>query len=139
MLIYSGEDYPLLVDSTGKEDFFPSIYVCASYEPMLKYLVLNEGVETFIFNGANLMWPGVRDLEGIGNFKKDDVVALKNSKREIVAIGAMGCSFEEFKKNTTLEGVAAYVLTYRGDKLWDMGNKVYPEAVIKAKVVEIKK
>lgn len=106
---------------------------------MLKYLILNEGVETFIFNGANLMWPGVRDLEGVGNFKKDDVVALKNSKNEIVAIGAMGCSFEDFKKNTNLEGVAAYILTYRGDKLWDMGNKAYPEAVIKTKVVEIKK
>lgn len=31
MLIYMGEDYPLLVDGTGKEDFFPSVYVCTAY------------------------------------------------------------------------------------------------------------
>lgn len=31
MLIYVGEDYPLLVDGTGKEDFFPSIYACTAF------------------------------------------------------------------------------------------------------------
>ena len=24
-------DYPLFVDGTGKEDYFPSLYVCAAY------------------------------------------------------------------------------------------------------------
>jgi hypothetical protein len=26
-----------------------------------------------------------------------------------------------------------YILHFRGDKLWDLGNKVYPEVVVKAK------
>jgi translation initiation factor 2D len=44
MLIYIGEEYPLLVDGTGKNNYFPSIYVCAAYQPLLKSLVINEGV-----------------------------------------------------------------------------------------------
>lgn len=44
MQIFMGEEYPLLVDGTGKDDYFPSIYTCTAYEPMLKYLTLNEGV-----------------------------------------------------------------------------------------------
>lgn len=62
MLIYVGEDYPLIVDGTGKDDFFPSVYTCTAYETLAKSLSINEGVEGYIFNGANLMWPGVRDL-----------------------------------------------------------------------------
>jgi predicted ribosome-associated RNA-binding protein Tma20 len=80
MLIYVSEDYPLLVDGTGKEDFFPSIYACTAFEPLAKTLLINEGVEAYIFNGANLMWPGVRDLSTLGNFAKDQVVSIKNSK-----------------------------------------------------------
>lgn len=134
MLIYSGEQYPLLVDGTGKDDFFPSIYVCSVFQPLLKIIELNEGVENYIFNGANLMWPGVRDYTNLGNFKKDDVTAIIDAKGEVIAIGAMGCSLEELKKNNDLSGIAVFILHYRGDKLWEMGPKTYPEAIIKAKV-----
>lgn len=62
MLIFSGDEYPLLVDGTGKNDYFPTLYTMIAYEPIIKYLHINEGVEHYIFNGANLMWPGVKDL-----------------------------------------------------------------------------
>lgn len=60
MLIYNGNDYPVFVDGTGKGDFFPSLYSVQAYEPLIKSIEINEGVESFIYNGANLMWPGVR-------------------------------------------------------------------------------
>lgn len=44
MLIYIGEDFPLFVDGTGKEDFFPTTYTCHSYQPLAKTITLNEGV-----------------------------------------------------------------------------------------------
>jgi translation initiation factor 2D len=94
MLIYVTDEYPLIVDGTGKEDFFPSIYVCSAFEPLTKSLYVNEGVEGYIFNGANLMWPGVRDLSRLGNFKKDDIVTIRSSANEIVGVGAMGCSLD---------------------------------------------
>ena len=40
------------------------------------------------------MWPGVRDLTAIGNFKKDEVISIKNSAGMIIADGDLGCSYE---------------------------------------------
>jgi len=56
------DEYPAFVDGTGKGDFFPTLYLLNSYPGIMKSLILNEGVETYIFNGANLMWPGVKDF-----------------------------------------------------------------------------
>ena len=82
------------------------------------------------------MWPGVRDISGLGNFKKDQVVAIRDSKGFIIAIGAMGCSFDDLKKNTDGSGVAVYILHYKGDRLWDMGSKQYPEIIVEAPAVK---
>ena len=60
-------------------------------------------------------------------------MSIINSNNEVIAIGAMGCSLEELKANTDGSGIAVYILHYRGDKLWDLGNKVYPEVIVKAK------
>jgi len=136
MLIYIGEDYPLFVDGTGKEDFFPSTYLCHAYQPLAKTITLNEGVESYIFNGANLMWPGVHDISTLGDFQKDQVVSIRNSKGFTVAVGAMGCSFDELKKNADGSGVAVYILHYKGDRLWDMGSKQYPEVIVEAPEVK---
>ena len=40
------------------------------------------------------MWPGVRDFSSLGNFKKDQVVAIRDCKGFVIAVGAMGCSFD---------------------------------------------
>lgn len=66
MVLYNGEEYPLFVDGTGKNDYFPSVYTCEAYQTLLPFIHLNEGVENFIFNGANLMWPGVRSYAALG-------------------------------------------------------------------------
>ena len=137
MLIYTTDEFPLFVDGTGKEDYFLSVYTCTAFETLAKTLYINEGVEEFIFNGANLMWPGVRDLSRLGNFKKDDIVAIKNSKNEVIAVGALGCSLDELKTKTDGNGIAVYILNFKGDKLWDMGSKVYPEVIVKAKEEKI--
>jgi len=130
VLIYMGDEYPLFTDGTGKEDFFPSIYLCTAYEPLLPSIFINEGVETYIFNGANLMWPGVGNFSLLGAFKKDQVVSIRNCKGMVIAIGAMGCSLDELKKNSDGSGVAVFILHYKGDRLWDMGPKQYPEIII---------
>lgn len=93
MIIYNGNDYPIFVDGTGKGDYFPSIYTCEAFQTLVPTLTINEGVEAFIYNGANLMWPGVFDYSALGKFKKDQVVGIRSLKGEMIAIGAMGCSF----------------------------------------------
>ena len=88
-LIYVTDDYPVFVDGTGKGEFFPSLYALSAYPTLLPNLTICEGVETFIIGGANLMWPGVQDYSRLGDFKKDDLVAIKSSKGEFVAVAAL--------------------------------------------------
>ena len=76
------------------------------------------------------MWPGVRDFSSLQNFKKDQVVAIRDCKGTIIAVGAMGCSLDQLKKNSDGSGVAVFILHYKGDRLWDMGSKQYPEVVM---------
>jgi predicted RNA-binding protein (TIGR00451 family) len=99
------------------------LYIAIAYQPLIKSLIINEGVEAYIFNGANLMWPGVRSYEGLGEFSKDETVGIRNSKGEMIAIGAMGCGKKDL---TDTSGVAVYILHYLGDKLWEMGTKTAP-------------
>lgn len=49
----------------------------------------------------------------------------------------MGCSLDELKTNIDGSGIAVYILHYRGDKLWDLGSKAYPEVIVKAKEPKI--
>jgi predicted ribosome-associated RNA-binding protein Tma20 len=58
------------------------------------------------------------------------VVCIRDCKGDIIAIGAMSCSYDELKKNSDGSGVAVYILHYKGDKLWDMGTKAYPDIII---------
>lgn len=42
-------------------------------------IYLKQGVQQFIFKGADLMWPGIRQLihtKGFGEFAQDDVVVI---------------------------------------------------------------
>lgn len=128
MLIYTADGMPLFVDGTGKGDFFPSLYIAGSYQPILPAILLNQGVEAYIFNGANLMWPGVAAFPT--EFAKDQVVSIVNSEGEFVAVGAMGCSKAQLDSNPDKNGIAVYILHYRGDKLWEMGPKAAPEVVM---------
>jgi predicted ribosome-associated RNA-binding protein Tma20 len=37
---------------------FTIVYFLMAYPDSLPYLIINPGVEKFIYRGANLMWPG---------------------------------------------------------------------------------
>lgn len=89
MLVYMDEDSPLFVDPTGKNDFFPSIYTLMAYPSIIPSVDIFEGVEDNIYKGANLMWPGVSNYARLGEFEKDGVVGIRNSKGIFVGIGAL--------------------------------------------------
>lgn len=63
MQIYKDDKNPIFVDPTGKGDYFPTVYTLAAYPSLCKCLNLNEGVDSFVKKGANLMWPGVKDID----------------------------------------------------------------------------
>lgn len=66
------------------------------YPDLVGKIHIHKDVEKYIYNGANLMWPGIKNIEG--TFKKDEVRCIVNSENIFVAVGAMSCSSEEYKK-----------------------------------------
>ena len=64
------------VDSKHGTVYLPTIYLLFLLEelPPLR-IYLKEGVEQYIFNGADLMWPGIKSLSK-DDFKTFDVVVI---------------------------------------------------------------
>ena len=81
------------------------------------------------------MWPGVADYSRLGDFKKDELVAVKSSKGEFVAIAALAVSSKELSDETR-KGTACYVLHYINDKLWEHGPKIAPKVEFEREVKE---
>lgn len=96
------------------------------YPKMLNNVILNPGVENFIFKGANLMWPGIAKVEK-EEFKKDDIAGIINEKGKIIAVGALGCDSKEYalmkQEENEIKGIALYILHVIEDKLWETGCK----------------
>jgi predicted RNA-binding protein (TIGR00451 family) len=50
---------------------------------------MKQGVEQFIFNGANLMWPGIMSCSELGLYSQGTIVVIAMSNRAIIAVGEM--------------------------------------------------
>lgn len=100
------------------------VYAANFYPDLCRNIYLKEGVESFIFKGANLMWPGVADLESLpADLNADDVVAIRKSGDNlVVAIAALASEPGKVNKAKP-EGQAAFILHMQGDSLWNVGNK----------------
>jgi len=120
MVLYSIDNIPILVDATGKGDYFPSLYAIHLYPTLAKPVEINPGVDSFILNGANLMWPGVKNPTEMDKFAKDDVRYIKTSDNKIIGLGAMACSYDELKSKGPT-GTAMLLLHIIDDKLWAFG------------------
>lgn len=133
MVIYTSSDVPILIDESNKGDYFPTVYAYQQLPNLSKSLEINSGVESFLLSGANLMWPGVKNIKNIGDFKKDDVRYVKTSNDIVVAVGMMACSSQELAtKGAT--GQAMIILHVIEDKLWASGPKqILPPLAIEAK------
>lgn len=122
--IISDEEDPLIVDTTSKGDYFPTIYLLNLYPNMVNIMfVLKPGVEHFVYKGANLMWPGVGYVTSVESFHSEELVAIVTSQGFICAIGATSCDQKEYDVNKGKEGIAAFILHYYGDELFNWGSK----------------
>lgn len=132
--IYIAGDVPLFVDATSKGDFFPTIYTFQQVQTLSQSVEVNPGVDAFLAGGANLMWTGVKNPNGLGDFKKDDVRYIKTAENKIIAVGAMACSSQELAEKGA-QGTAMFILHVIDDKLWTAG----PKTVLPALIAEAKK
>jgi len=132
MQLYIAGDTPILFDVSGKGDIYPTLYTILLYPNLVPFLEVNTGVESFIFGGANLMWPGVKNRANLGKFYKDDVRYIKASNGIPIAVGTMACTSEELAASGPT-GTAMFVLHFLEDKLWLSGPKLLLEPAINEK------
>lgn len=106
---------PALVDSSGKLDIFPTIFYLWMSNDILPVVETNLGVSSYIMNGADLMWPGVRNVEIVKGIQVGNWVAIATRGNCMpYAVGKyLGYQGEDLK------GKCVEVYHYYRDKLWE--------------------
>lgn len=94
-----------------------------AYPDICRSLTINEGVDSFVMKGANVMWPGVQGIDQLpADMEADSVVCIRKSDNTVIAVGALACDVDSVQHGAKAEGVACYVLHIEGDSLWKAGG-----------------
>lgn len=139
MVFYTDETDPIFVDSTSKKDFFPTVYTLSQFPTLVPFfLKLKKNVENILKKGGQVMWSSVSNLDELGEFQPDSVIGLKDSNGNVFGIGALACGYKDLEEKK--EGVAAYVLHHKFDRLFEFGSgdlkKVVFDGVEKIEKIE---
>jgi len=99
------------------------LFPALSNEEVLKALpsvIVDMGAIPHICNGADIMRPGIREIQG--DFEKGGIVVVKDTRfGKPIAIGIAEISSEVMR--TTLKGKAAKNAHYVGDHFWEAMKK----------------
>lgn len=97
-----------------KKDFLIPTLINPAIDALSSALV-DMGAIPYVCNGADVMAPGIMDIEG--GFEKDGLLVIRDVKhRKALGIGAALYSSEEMKG--LKKGKAILNLHYVGDKIW---------------------
>lgn len=109
------DDEPLLVKKGEK--FFPLIQNADSLS--LKSIVVDMGAVKPITDGADVMAPGVVEVDG--NIESGEIVCVRDEEnKKIIAIGK---SLEDGSSLTGEEGKVVENVHYVGDRFWSLLEK----------------
>ena len=99
-----------------KDKPVPALKYLLEHE-ILKKITVDMGAVKFVVNGADIMRPGIVEIED--GIAKDEFVAVidKNNKKPL-AVGIALCSSEEMRAMTS--GKVIKNIHYVGDELWKM-------------------
>ncbi|HID25477.1 MAG TPA: DUF1947 domain-containing protein [Thermoplasmata archaeon] len=100
--------------------FIPTISAVLKYNPISRYVVVDEGAICFIANGADVMASGIVDADTM--IQEGDPVWVKEERYgKPLATGLALVNGEEMKNSKT--GKAVKTTHYVGDKLWKHFSK----------------
>ena len=68
-ILYFVNDVPLLFDLCGRNDLYPSVFMLWKLPEMIPAITIHAPVSEFVLKGADLMLPGVSDIEGNVNIR----------------------------------------------------------------------
>jgi len=98
---------------------YPSLNIILQKDTNIPCVYLDSGAIPFITKGADLMRPGIKELD---DFEKNTLIILKDFKhKKPLALGISKFSSEEIKKMKKNKVIKT--IHYIGDKIWNYGNK----------------
>ncbi|KAG5669239.1 hypothetical protein PVAND_017131 [Polypedilum vanderplanki] len=120
--VYTVDKRPMLFEINEK--LFPTLYSLWMIPKIVPYLTTHAQVLPKLYNGADLMLPGVikegSDLKSFGRMQKDQIVAVNLlSNSSAVGVGELAHSSEDLYMSGG-HGVCVKMLHVFGDKLWGM-------------------
>lgn len=111
--LYFADDKPLVISVAEK--LFPSL-ANEGLLGTLPSLVVDMGAIPHICNGADIMRPGIKQIQG--DFEKGMVVLVKDQKfSKPIAIGVAEAGSASIR--TMSKGIAAKNVHYVGDSFWE--------------------
>ncbi|KAJ3185185.1 Eukaryotic translation initiation factor 2D [Geranomyces variabilis] len=126
--LYSVEGQPIFwKDLDGR--ILPTVYTLWKIPSMLPLIETHGPVLLKLFDGADLMLPGVIVPEkGFATFCVGDPVAVTVRGSSVpMAVGRMAISSDEIKRTDyAMRGKGVHVLHTYGDQMWAYGNKSAP-------------
>ena len=111
--MYFADDKPLVIGVAGK--LFPSL-ANEGLLKMLPFFVVDMGAIPHICNGADIMRPGIKQIQG--DFEKGTIVLVKDQKfSKPIAIGVAEAGSASI--HAMSKGIAAKNVHYVGDSFWE--------------------
>lgn len=84
---------------------------------------MKKDFEKKLQKGGQLTWQGVDLTKDLGDFMADEVTTIYDSKDSLFAIGALAIGSQEVSKDKEMEGHAAFILHFKGDSLYVLGDQ----------------
>lgn len=101
------------------QKLYPSLHTIFEYNIELPKVYLDLGAIPFITKGADLMAPGIKDLDIFG--KNTLVILCDAIHKKALALGISGFNSEEIKAME--KGKVIKTIHYVSDNIWNYGNK----------------
>ncbi len=102
-----------------EQKLFPTLTTLQKHL-LLKKITVDMGAVRFVVNGADIMRPGIVDIEE-GIFKNEAVMVIDEKNKKPIAVGYTLFTGEEIRAQTT--GKVIKTLHYVGDEIWKAVQK----------------
>lgn len=139
LLIYLLDKQPLLLDTSGKGDYVPTVFGLWRAPSLLPQVHLKHPlVSKFVIGGADVMLPGVNiPATGLPPFNKGDLVAVcVPGNPAPIAVGYAGLSSTDAAAASHGKGRFIEVVQAYGDALWaGLGGRGVPNEGFTPEVV----
>jgi predicted RNA-binding protein (TIGR00451 family) len=115
--IYAIGDVPYFIDIEGRNNIIPTVQCLWRLPKLLRSFVIHAPVSEFVMNGADLMLPGLANVDDLEGVMRDEKMSIRVVGNPLpFAVGVSNCSWEGILANGR-KGKALCVTSVYGDCL----------------------